>query len=170
MERGSAQMSNNTWFRIGMSALAITLLSGGLVLAQDTTGGDAAPAGENGKEGAQPSSPLKTIFDYQKELNLTDQQVADIRKLLGELARTLKLTQAKMTVLAFEIDELIKGDGDLDTIRAKLDEEAKLRSEARYADVLCSRKINQVLSESQLAVWKRIQEEARQKAAVEGNR
>lgn len=158
-------MSNTTWTRFRLWTLAIALLSGSLVLAQGAPAGE-TPAGAPKEEEATPQSPLKTIFDYKDQLNLTDQQIADIKKLLGELARTLKLTQAKLTVLAFEVDELIKGEGDLGTIRAKLDEEAKMRSEARYADVLCSRNINKVLSESQLAAWKRIQEEARAKAAV----
>lgn len=162
-------MSISTWRRFGFAALGFALLSGSLVFAQAPAGD--TPAGDPPKEDeATPASPLKTIFDYKDQLNLTDQQIADIKKLLGELARTLKLTQAKLTVLAFEVEELIKGEGDLGTIRTKLDEEAKMRSEARYADVLCSRNINKVLSDSQLAAWKKIQEEARQKAAVGENK
>ncbi len=153
----------NNWTRFGLWTLGLALLSGSLAFAQ-------APAGETPKtDEAKPEdapTPLKTIFDYKEQLNLTDQQVADIKKLLGELARTLKLTQAKMTVLAFEVDELIKGEGDLAAIRAKLDEEAKMRSDARYQDVLTSRNINKVLSESQLEAWKKIQDDARAKAAA----
>lgn len=159
-------MSISTWRRFGFGTLGFALLSGSLLFAQGTPGGE-TPAGETPKEEeATPPSPLKTIFDYEKELNLTPQQVADVKKLLGDLARTLKLTQAKLTVLNYEVEDLIKGEGDLGTIRAKLDEEAKMRSEARYADVLCSRNINKVLSESQLQAWKDIQQKAREKAAA----
>ncbi|GEM_PF-1201147 len=161
-------MTMSTWRQFAFGIFGFALLSGSLVLAQGTPA-DETPKGETPKEEeAAPPSPLKTIFDYQKELNLTDQQVADIKKLLGDLARTLKLTQAKLTVLAFEVDDLIKSEGDLGSIRGKLDEEAKMRSEARYADVLCSRNINKVLSESQLAAWKVIQQREREKAAAEG--
>ena len=158
-------MSITTWRQFGFGILGLALLSGSLAFAQAPAGD--TPAGDTPKEDeAAPASPLKTIFDYKDQLNLTDQQIADIKKLLGELARTLKLTQAKLTVLAFEVDELIKSEGDLAIIRAKLDEEAKMRSDARYADVLCSRNINKVLSDSQLAAWKKIQDEARLKAAA----
>ncbi len=158
-------MSITTWRQFGFGILGLALLSGSLAFAQAPAGD--TPAGDTPKEDeATPASPLKTIFDYKDQLNLTDQQIADIKKLLGELARTLKLTQAKLTVLAFEVDELIKSEGDLAIIRAKLDEEAKMRSDARYADVLCSRNINKVLSDSQLAAWKKIQDEARLKAAA----
>lgn len=151
--------------RYGFGILGATLLASSLVLAEGA--GTPPPAG--GTPDAATPSAQKTIFDFQKELALTDQQVADIKKLLGDLARTLKVTQAKITVLNYEVEELIKAEGDLKVIKDKLEEEGNLRADARYADVTASRSINKVLSESQLAAWKDLQTKERAKAAAAAN-
>lgn len=162
-------MIRSTWQsqlagRFALGILGATLLASSLALAE---GAGTPPAGGT-PEAAAPKAQ-QTIFDFQKELALTDQQVADIKKLLGDLARTLKVTQAKITVLNYEVEELIKGEGDLKVIKDKLDEEGNLRAEARYADVTASRSINKVLSDSQLAAWKDLQAKERAKAAAAAN-
>lgn len=144
--------------RLSPFAFAL-LLAGSLALAEGTPPKDAQPA--DGAAAEEPKTQARTIFDFKSELNLTDDQVAEIKKLLAELSRTIKMTNANITLLNYQIEDLIKAEGDLKEIKAKLDEEAKLRAEARFGDVVCSRNINKVLSESQLAAWNAIKDKAR---------
>lgn len=147
--------------RFAVAFLGSFVLAAGLAFSQDTAG--------TGDDTEPPKSQAKTIFDKEirERLNLTDQQVKDIRKLLADLNRALRIAQAKLILIGYEIEDLIKAEADLATIKAKFEEQAKIRADARYADISTSRAINAVLSESQLAEWQRIKEEARVKSESE---
>ncbi len=147
-------MSSLNRTRLGVAVLWSLLFAAGLAFPQGTAGGDGTEP---------PKIEAKTIFDKEgrDKLNLTDQQVTDLRKLLADLNRALRIAQAKLILLGYEIEDLIKAEADLATLKSKFQEEAKIRADARFADISCSRNINGVLSESQLAAWRAIQEEAR---------
>ena len=153
-------MNRQTWTRFGFGILGMLRLAGGLAFPQGT----ADPVG--GDPAEPPKSEAKTIFDKEvrEKLNLTDQQVSDLRRLLADLNRSLRIAQARLILLGYDIEDLIKAEAELATLKAKFEEEAKIRADARFADISCSRAINNVLSESQLAAWKAIQAEARAKA------
>ena len=112
---------------------------------------------------AQPASqtPKQTIFDYKAELNLTDEQEKEIRQILAELNREAQLAAAKLTVLKFEVEDLIQKEDELELIRKNYIEEAELRASIKYSDAAATRNINNVLSAKQLAEWRGIQAAAR---------
>ncbi len=118
----------------------------------------------SGLADAQPADPTttkKTIFDYKAELNLTNEQEQEIRQILAELNREAQLAGAKLTVLKFELEDLIQKEDEVELVRKNLIEEAELRASIKYADLAATRKINNVLSAEQLLKWRSFQEAAR---------
>jgi len=103
-----------------------------------------------------------TIFDYKKELKLTDEQEQKIRRLLLDLSKKLQIEQAKLTLANAELEELLKKEADLEKIREAVNREAAIRAEITYADLAAGRRINEVLTPAQLKQWREIQEKARQ--------
>lgn len=98
---------------------------------------------------------------HRRPYTLTDQQISAMRKLLGNLAKTLKAAQARLTALASELDGLVDGSGDEAAIRSRIEEETRLRAEARLKDIETSRRVNALLTKEQLAAWKAYQAEQR---------
>ena len=99
----------------------------------------------------------RTIFDYKKELNLSDRQEQDIKTILGDLNKEVVVTRAKLTLLEVEVGDLIKNEGDLEQIRKKLKDAADIQVALRLADIAATRKINRTLSPDQLKRWREIQ-------------
>ncbi len=111
----------------------------------------------------QPSTDQKnTIFDYKKELKLTDEQEQKIRQLLLELSKKLQIEQAKLTLANADLEELLKKEAELEKIKEAVNREAAIRAEITYADLAAGRRINAVLTPAQLKQWREIQEKARQ--------
>ncbi|GEM_PF-3649521 len=112
-----------------------------------------------------PHSLCRTLLGGHREdpLNLTDQQLVEIRKLLGDLGKMLKVTQARLILLGAEVEEWIESGGEPPALQAMVSKEARLRAEARFKDIQTSRKVSRVLSEAQLAAWKKIGHEQRPK-------
>lgn len=126
--------------------LAITLLvAGGPSYAQT------APQAAQGK----------TIFDFKADLRLTDKQEKDIREVLADLNKEIQVGRAKLTILSFELEDLIKKEADLEQIKKNLKDQADVQASMRYADVVATRGVNKVLSPDQLTRWKNIQATAR---------
>jgi hypothetical protein len=110
-----------------------------------------------------PPSTARTIFDYKGELSLTDKQEHEIRDILTDLNKEIQINRAKLTILAFELDDLVnKKEGDPEQIKRKLKEECDLQMATRLADLMATRSINKrVLTPSQLEKWRKIQTAAR---------
>jgi len=137
--------------RFKTTALAAALLIGALVSTQGYA------------QTTQPSTNQKTtIFDYKKELKLTDEQEQRIRQLLLDLSKKLQIEQAKLTLANAELEELLKKEAELEKIREAVNREAAIRAEITYADLAAGRRINAVLTPAQLKQWREIQEKARQ--------
>ncbi len=110
-----------------------------------------------------PSTDQKTtIFDYKKELKLTDEQEQKIRQLLLDLSKKLQIEQAKLTLANAEIEELLKKEAELEKIKEAVNREAAIRATITYIDLATGRQINAVLTPAQLKQWREIQEKARQ--------
>lgn len=134
-----------------MGGLVVAILmAGGLANAQTAT----RPAETQATQG-------KTIFDFRVQLNLTEKQERDMREVLADLNKELQVGRAKLTILSFELEDLIKKDGNLEQIRKNLKDQADLRANLRYADIVATRGINKLLSPEQLTRWKSIQASAR---------
>jgi hypothetical protein len=116
-------------------------------------------------EVAYPQTPpvkgiVKTIFDYKQELNLSDKQEQDIKTILTGLSQEVRVTRAKLTLIDVEATDLIKKDGDLELIRKKLKDAADIQVDLKMADIVATRKINQVLTPEQLKKWRSLQASA----------
>jgi len=137
--------------RMMLAGLAIELLlMGGLASAQTAT------------RPAEPQTPPgKTIFDFKAELKLTDKQEKDIRDALAELNKEIQVSRAKLTILSFELEDLIKKEANLELIKKNLKDQADLQANMRLADIVATRGVNKVLSPEQLTRWKSIQATAR---------
>jgi NH3-dependent NAD+ synthetase len=109
---------------------------------------------------APPPERGRTIFDYKKDLNLSDRQEQDIKNILEDLNKEIRVTRAKATLIDVEIGDLIKKEGDLEQIRKRLRELYDLEIALKMADIVAGRKINGTLSPEQLKRWKAIQAEA----------
>ena len=102
-------------------------------------------------------SAVKTIFDYKQELNLTDRQEQDIKAILQELNKEVRVTRAKLTLIDVEATDLIKNEGDLEQIRKKLKDAAEIQVSLKMADIMATRKINGTMSREQLKKWRELQ-------------
>ena len=148
-------MSRNQWKNIGVG-VGVAFVSAFLTQAQSAT----PPTKQPKPAQAQPA-PGQTIFDYKADLNLSDKQEQDIRTLLAELNKDVRLSNAKLTILNSELEDLIKNEGDMEQIRKKVKEAFDLQANVKFADIAATRKINRVLSPEQLKRWRSIQEAAR---------
>ena len=118
-----------------------------------------------GKGGGQPKQQVRTIFDYQKELGLTEKQSNDIKTLFASLKARLEDLNKNRKDATEALKILISKEADLKQIRAKLQEIADLSVESGCADIEASRKINAVMTPDQLKKWRSIQAEARKTKA-----
>ncbi len=107
---------------------------------------------------SQTSQPtVKTIFDYKQELNLNDRQEQDIKTILTDLNKEVRVTRAKLTLIEVELTDLIKQEGDLEQIRKKLKDASDIQVALRMADIVGTRKIHKILSPDQLKKWRELQ-------------
>jgi Spy/CpxP family protein refolding chaperone len=101
--------------------------------------------------------PRSTIFDYRKELNLTDDQVKTLKTDIDHLQRTMENGQKKIQQLEMEYRKLLESNPPIEDARKKLQEIANQGVEVRLQDLITSRKITATLTPAQLAHWREIQ-------------
>lgn len=141
-----------------LKTLLLTVLAAFVLLPAASLAQAPSPAPANSPA---PKAAVKTIFDYQKELGLTDKQLADIRAALKGLQDSLATLGQKLQVVDKEAAQAIQADAPLPQIRAKLQEVAAVQIDMRIADIDTSRKVNAILTKAQLAKWHEIQKKAR---------
>jgi len=140
--------------RNGLSMVLVGLAITLLVAADPSYAQTAAQTAPQAAQG-------KTIFDFKADLKLTDKQEKDIREVLADLNKEIQVGRAKLTILSFELEDLIKKEADLEQIKKNLKDQADVQASMRYADVVATRGVNKVLSPDQLTRWKNIQATAR---------
>ena len=93
---------------------------------------------------ARPKDLGLSIFSWgpERDLNLADQQMRDIRAALQELMRTLKASQAELIRLDREVDALVQRGRPTELLKANVVQEGRVRTECRCADLACSRTID----------------------------
>jgi len=111
---------------------------------------------------AKPAAAVKTIFDYSRELGLTDQQTADLKAAIKALQDTVAVTRPRLQAAGKQLNMMIATEAPIDEIRARLVEYHTLQIDLKLADVTTARKINAILTKEQLAKWRDIQVKARQ--------
>jgi Spy/CpxP family protein refolding chaperone len=110
-------------------------------------------------------APVKTMWDYQKDLGLTDSQIANIKQAVQDLEKTVRGQQERLKPLDTQLNEQIAKEASNEELRATLQQIAAVQIDIRLADVNTSRKINSILSAEQLKQWREIQKTARAAAA-----
>lgn len=113
---------------------------------------------------APAGTPIKTMWDYQKELGLTDKQITDMKQAVTDLEKTVRAQQERLKPLDAQLNDQISKDAPIEQIRATLQSIAAIQIEIRLADVGTSRKINSILTADQLKKWREIQRAAREAA------
>lgn len=104
---------------------------------------------------------IKTIVDYRDELGLTDEQVNGVAEALKSFQETVNTQRKLLIQYEKEYRELLAAHAPLPEIKQKLRQVADTRFNLRYADVVTSRKVEQVMSEEQLKKWREIQAKVR---------
>ncbi|MBI4863862.1 MAG: hypothetical protein HY815_26930 [Candidatus Riflebacteria bacterium] len=110
---------------------------------------------------AAQASPLKTIWDYQDEIGLTDKQIQDMKAILARFQGNLVAAQQKLNSAEGQLKGMIEKVAPMGQIREKLLRIASIQTEMRIEDVETSRKVNAVLTPEQLESWHQIQAKTR---------
>lgn len=101
----------------------------------------------------------ESIFKYKKELSITDAQEKNLRAILTKLQSYLTDRQTELNGLRSELSKMIVESADLDKIKAKLNDIAKIQSAATYEDIASTRAIETELTGTQLSKWRNMQAE-----------
>ena len=127
---------------------------------------DAKPAAAPAQAVAAPTANAgaKTIFDYQKEIGMSDKQVEDMKGLMTEFQKVLGEKSTQLTALRQELATMIQDKKDVPLIRQQLQKIADIQVDASIFDVETSRKVDAVLTADQLAKWKALQETFKKEA------
>ncbi len=107
------------------------------------------------------NKPRTSIFDYKKELSLTDRQEKNLREIITKLQNYLTGKQKELEKVRGELNKLIMEKADLRKIKAKLENVARIQVEASYEDIASARAVEKELTPIQLTRWRAIQENFR---------
>ena len=136
---------------------------------QDEPGAGPGREGAGGGAPASPSAsegyPIKTIWDYQEPLGLTNDQVNRMQGILRELKVSMDQLQVRLNQLQERVQNMVRNNAPMGLIRSALQEAANIKVEIRFRDILASRQINATMTADQLNMWQRIQAENRRSSA-----
>ena len=113
---------------------------------------------------AQPNK-IKTIFSYKKELGLSDKQVADMTGILTDFQKYLNDKGQEMREMHLKLNGRVKERAELKSIREILELISGIQVDVSYADIETSRRVEEILSPSQLKKWNRMQDAFRKEEA-----
>ncbi len=139
-------------------ALAILALCASVSFAQEEAKNAPAPAVQ---QPAQGQVVVKSIFDYKKELAITDKQEKDLRAVLMKLQDYMTGKRKELDALRANLSKLMAERADLKKIKSALDKIAKIQADASYEDVVRSREVENKLTAAQMSNWRKIQEDFR---------
>jgi hypothetical protein len=100
---------------------------------------------------------VKTIFDYQKEIGLSDKQVTDMKKLTTDLQNTLNEKAKELMTLRNDLGEMINTKKDIAMIKKQMQKIANLQVDNSCLDIQASRDIEVIMTQDQMNKWKEIQ-------------
>lgn len=98
----------------------------------------------------------KTILDYKAEVGLSEKQVKDIEKLIGDYEKRVAANADKIKAEDKKLKELLGSEGDIKEIGKKVREIYRLRGEIVVDDLETGRKIDNLLTKEQKDKWKEI--------------
>ena len=142
--------------------LNLIIIFAGNCLAEDKAKAENAPiAAVSATQAKQPKVVIKRIFEYKKELELTDKQEKNLKKLLNNFQDYFAEKRNELGKLQSELADMIKTKAALKTIKARISKIVRLQGDITYVDIKTARNIEGVLTASQLAKWVKIQEDSR---------
>jgi len=100
-----------------------------------------------------------SIFEYKKELSLTDKQEKNLREVVAKLQSNLTEKQKELNGLRTELNKMIAERASLDKIKSKLHAIAKIQADANYEGIASTRAIETELTGTQLIKWRSMQAE-----------
>jgi Spy/CpxP family protein refolding chaperone len=105
-----------------------------------------------------PAPQSKRIWDYQKELNLTDNQVTQLKTVVQQFEDASAAASTKAEGLQKQVNALMHDDtSDIEQLRARWIELQTLEVNTRVMDIQTSRTVYKILSKEQMERWKQIQ-------------
>ena len=104
---------------------------------------------------------VKTMIDFKKELNLSDQQITNITNTLKSFQENVVAQKKVLVAQESDLRKLLADHANLADIKKKLHEIEATRFELRYLDVVTSRQVEEILSAEQLTAWRNIQTKLR---------
>jgi Spy/CpxP family protein refolding chaperone len=116
-----------------------------------------AQGNTSNSQSVQPGSTIRTIYQYKAELGLTDKQESNLKKILGDFQVYLTKKNKELAALQTKLNEMINKKEKLRKIRKHLERMARIQVDASYLDIKTARKVEKVLTPTQLAEWKAIQ-------------
>ena len=100
-----------------------------------------------------------SIFDYKKELALTDKQEKNLKNIVTKLQAYIADKQKELNAAQAELNKMISDSADLDKMKAKINDVAKIQADATYEDIASNRAVETELTGTQLTKWRSIQAE-----------
>lgn len=114
-----------------------------------------APISKETASAAKP--PMKTIFDFQQEIGLSDRQIEDIKKIIEDLQKSFENKAKDLQEMREALTVMLKEKKDLKVIRKQFEKIAAIQVDSSIKDIDASRKIEAVMSKEQFGIWKDIQ-------------
>ena len=122
-------------------------------------------------EGGKAGHYLHHLLKHQKEIGLSADQVAKIKAMKLDLAKTAAKSKADIKIARLELDALVEDpNSDLKAIEAKLTESAKLKTALRLAAIKAKREAMALLTPEQLEKEKAEHEKMMQQMREGGGR
>jgi Spy/CpxP family protein refolding chaperone len=100
---------------------------------------------------------MRTIFDFEKELELNAAQVKQLKETVALLTAKLKENQTKLNDLAATLMTMIRKNADEAEMKALLDQIASLQVSGQLTDIRTTAQINTILTPQQKERWIGIQ-------------
>ncbi|MHB2021231.1 MAG: Spy/CpxP family protein refolding chaperone [Candidatus Xenobia bacterium] len=142
-------------------SLALSLLTAVLPAAAQPSPSATASPSAGSSPIAAPAHQGNTIFDYQKQLGLSDSQVKKIRAEFDAMQTRRKQNGQALRTLGQQINGLIQKQAPIPDIKAKLQQYYGMQLTMELDDIQTSRKINAIMTPDQLAKWQAIKSKAR---------
>jgi len=123
---------------------------------------DAKPKAASAPQGQK----VQTIWDFQKELGLTEVQIKEMKGAVSELANYLNECRKRIASNEQQVQSLLVQNAEIEKIRPYLKSTADIQVEMRIADIKASQKINGTMTPEQLVKWREVQKRTRAQATA----
>jgi Spy/CpxP family protein refolding chaperone len=157
-------MKKNLLVLFAMAALLVGGVWQAAFAAPKASKAPASPPAVSIPESAVSPAPeqqqVKTIWDYEKDLGLTQDQIQKMKDLFSKMQTQLADLNKKLEGAGQELKDMLTQGGNPDQIKAKLQEISNIRADINYIDIDTAQKINKTMSEKQLKDWREIQTSA----------